>query len=133
MTVYFDKLKALRQKAYAPYSDYKVGAILVMENGEEYVGVNVENASFGGTICAERSAFVSAISQQGYVAGNFQSIHLLAGESEDFAMPCGFCRQVMSEFVESDFSIFVYNITGANKAYSMNELLPHGFSKAQLM
>ena len=133
MTVYFDKLKTLRQKAYAPYSEYKVGAILVMENGEEYVGVNVENASFGGTICAERSAFVSAISHRGYVAGNFQSIHLLAGESESFAMPCGFCRQVMSEFVESDFSIFVYNINGANKAYSMNELLPHGFSKEQLM
>ena len=130
MTTYFEKLKALQQHAYAPYSNYQVASILVMEGGDEYPGVNVENASFGGTVCAERSAFFSAISQVGQ--GKYRALHLMAGDSMSFATPCGICRQVISELVESGFEIIVYNSTGATKTYTINELLPHAFSDQQL-
>ena len=130
MNAYFDKLRKLQQNAYAPYSNFQVAAILVMKNGDEYVGVNVENASYGGTVCAERSAFVSAVSQAGH--GGYAAIHLLGGKSESFCMPCGFCRQVMSELASSDFEIVVYNVKGESKSYSIDELLPHSFSNQDL-
>jgi cytidine deaminase len=130
MTTYFEKLKVLQQHAYAPYSTYQVASILVTENGDEYSGVNVENASFGGTICAERSAFVSAISQVGQ--GKYRALHLMAGDSMSFATPCGICRQVISELVDSGFEIIVYNTTGATETYLIDDLLPHAFSKLQL-
>lgn len=130
MTTYFDKLKALQKNAYAPYSNFQVAAILVTDSGEEYMGVNVENASFGGTICAERSAFMHAIARAGQ--GKYSSLHLLAGESLNFAMPCGLCRQVISELVEPHFEIIVYNSAAASQTYTIEELLPHTFSKEQL-
>ena len=130
MNAYFEKLRKLQQNAYAPYSNLQVAAILVMKDGDEYVGVNVENASYGGTICAERSAFVSAVSQAGH--GGYAALHLLGGKSESFCMPCGFCRQVISELVSGDFDIVVYNSKGATQIYSIDELLPHSFSKQAL-
>jgi len=130
MTSYFEKLKALQQNAYAPYSNYQVAAILVMEDGNEYAGVNVENASFGGTICAERSAFVSAVSQAGH--GKYKALHLLAGETLRFATPCGLCRQVIVELAESGFEIIAYNANGDSETYTIDELLPHAFSKENL-
>ena len=126
MTSIYEKLKLLQSKAYSPYSNFQVAAILILGNGDEYAGVNVENASFRGTICAERSAFVSAISQQG-TANDYQEIHLLAGNSENFAMPCGFCRQVINEFVDDDFSIIVYNNQGQSTRRSIRDLLPESF------
>ncbi len=130
MTTYFEKLKALQQHAYAPYSNYQVASILVTEGGDEYPGVNVENASFGGTVCAERSAFFSAISQVGQ--GKYRALHLMAGDSMSFATPCGICRQVISELVDSGFEIIVYNAAGASESYRIEDLLPHAFSKQQL-
>jgi len=126
MTSYFEKLRVLQEKAYAPYSNFRVASILVMSDGEAFSGVNVENASFGGTICAERTSFVSAITAQGSNAG-FKEIHLLAGEK--FAMPCGFCRQVMNEFVDEDFKIIVYNNVGETQVCTMESLLPNSFSR----
>ncbi len=108
--------------AYAPFSDFKVGAALLCKNGEVFTGVNVENSSFGATICAERTAFVKAISE-----GNkeFEAIAVVADKGE--AWPCGICRQFMKEFCEDDFKI----ITGADvdslKMYTMDEILPEGF------
>lgn len=131
MASYFEQLKALQAKAHAPYSHFQVAAILVMADGREIPGVNVENASYGGTICAERSAFVSAISQTGNTK-EFTAIHLLAGPGDKFAMPCGMCRQVMSEFVAADFPITVYNNKGESKVVTMSELLPYAFTQADL-
>lgn len=108
--------------AYAPFSDFKVGAALLCKNGEVFTGVNVENSSFGATICAERTAFVKAISE-----GNkeFEAIAVVADKGE--VWPCGICRQFMKEFCEDDFKI----ITGADvdslKMYTMDEILPEGF------
>ncbi|UTA47580.1 cytidine deaminase [Simiduia sp. 21SJ11W-1] len=131
MASYFEKLQALQAHAHAPYSHFQVAAILVLKDGTEVRGVNVENASFGGTICAERSAFVSAVSQTGKV-DQFAAIHLLAGKGEQFVMPCGMCRQVMSEFVGSDFPVYLYNTQGASRTVTMGELLPFAFSQADL-
>lgn len=131
MSAYFDKLKQLQRNAYAPYSNFQVASILVMDNGEEYVGVNVENAAYGATVCAERSAFLSAVSQQGQ-NGGYRAIHLLGGNSETYCMPCGSCRQVMSELVNGSFDIVVYNINGDSKRYNIDELLPHRFSNQAL-
>jgi len=131
MTSYFEKLKALQKNAYAPYSKFRVASILVAENGDEYPGVNVENASYGGTICAERSSFVNSVSQLGE-NGTYKELHLLAGDGENFAMPCGLCRQFMNELVPKDFNIRVYNSVGASKNLTMEELLPYAFSKEEL-
>lgn len=131
MASYFNKLQALQANAHAPYSQFRVAAILVMNDGTEVTGVNVENASYGGTICAERSAFVSAISQTGKT-DQFASIHLLAGKGDQFIMPCGMCRQVMSEFVAADFPVFLYNTEGNSRQVTMADLLPYAFSKDDL-
>jgi len=127
----FNKLKTLQTHAHCPYSKYQVAAILVLEDGTEISGVNVENASYGGTICAERSAIVSACSQHGADA-QFKEMHLLAGENDNFAMPCGLCRQFMSEFFDDSVTIYVYTGDGRHKSITMSELLPHSFSKADL-
>ena len=127
MSAYFEKLQALQKNAYAPYSKFQVASILVLENGTEVAGVNVENASFGGTICAERSAFVSAVSQHGDQR-DYKEIHLLAGSATYFAMPCGLCRQFMHELVKGDFAIYSYLATGERRRITMAELLPHAFS-----
>ena len=126
-----EQLLKLQKNAHCPYSKFQVAAILVCENGEEFNGVNVENASYGGTICAERSAFVSAVSQ-GQADNKFTEIHLIAGEAKDFVMPCGMCRQFMSEFVSEDFKVLVYHADGGIKTVTMAELLPFSFSSSDL-
>ena len=86
--------RAVRERAYAPYSSFKVGAALRAANGELFVGCNVENASYGATICAERNAILAM------VAAGQRSIASIAvfTDAETLAMPCGLCRQVISEF-----------------------------------
>lgn len=85
--------KEASEKAYSPYSNIKVGAALLCENGKIYTGVNVENSSYGGTICAERTAFVKAISE-----GEREFSKIAVGGSIKNLVPCGMCRQFMSEF-----------------------------------
>ncbi|MBQ0078726.1 MAG: cytidine deaminase [Eubacterium sp.] len=107
--------------AYAPYSKFKVGAALLAASGEVYSGVNVENSSYGATICAERTAFVKALSEG---ERKFIAIAVYAQETE--AIPCGICRQFMYEFAP-DIKV----ITGVSDAdlniRSLDELLPIGF------
>lgn len=109
------------QHAYAPYSRFKVGAALLTKTGEVFTGVNVENSSFGATICAERSAFVRAVSE-GY--RDFEAIAVATSDGE--AYPCGICRQFMFEFGD-DLKI----ITGEDEEHlhiaEIRELLPEGF------
>lgn len=119
-------LKA-RENAYAPYSKYRVGAALLDKNGHVFLGCNVENASYGATICAERSAFSSAVSQG---AAEFEAIAIVGGHNEavsDYASPCGICRQVMAELCDKDFKIILFD--GENeKVFTLNELLPQAFN-----
>ena len=116
-----------RSRAYAPYSGFAVGAALLAADGRVFVGCNVENGSYSATICAERVAFGAAIA-----AGcrEFEKIAIVGGNASEtpdrFCMPCGVCRQVMSEFCKSDFEILVWN--GETMCtYRLDALLPSAF------
>ena len=109
-----------RGAAYAPYSEFQVGAALLCESGEIITGCNVENLSFGLTICAERNAIFSAVAR-GHQA--FTAI-AIAADTEKPISPCGACRQVMCEF--GDFPILLANLQGEIVRSSVNELLPRG-------
>lgn len=117
------KAKEVCKKAYAPFSDFRVGACVLGASGNTYVGCNFENASYGLSICAERNAIGSAI-----VNGekNILAIAIFAEKMEN-ACPCGACRQVIYEF-QGDNEVEVITQTGQNyKVYKINELLPEGF------
>lgn len=118
----YKKAVAMISMAYAPFSKFKVGAALLTKDGKIYTGVNVENSSFGGTICAERTAFVKAISE-----GNreFEAIAVVSSEGE--AWPCGICRQFMKEFCDDDFKIITGNDEDSLRVFTMEEMLPEGF------
>jgi cytidine deaminase len=113
--------KKVRENAYAPYSGFKVGAALFSESGKIYVGCNVENASYGLTICAERAAIYNAISR-GERA--FKAIVICADETNPVP-PCGACLQVMAEF--GDFDVFSFNLEGKFLQMRLSDLLPYTF------
>lgn len=123
----FDKLKNLQSRSHSPHSEFKVSAILINKNGDHHLGVNVEDASYGGTICAERSALVSAISN-GEKPENFKEIHVLCGENST-CKPCGICRQFFSNYVDKDFKFFLYSNEGKTEILTMEQLLPYSFDK----
>ena len=124
-----DKLEILLNNAYAPYSDFQVAAILVTKTEDEYLGVNVENASYGGSICAERNAINSAISS-GEHPEDFTEIHIMAAK-KDYCMPCLICRQTMVEFFNQDVKIVLYGKDGV-RIYKMIDLVINPFSKEDL-
>lgn len=126
----FEELKQNLKHSYAPYSNFFVSAILVTKTGKKYTGVNIENASFGATICAERVAIAKAISE-GEMKENFQEIHVMCSDKKP-AMPCYLCRQVFVEFFPVDIKIYVYNIDGEVNEYSLEEICPLPFSKENL-
>ena len=96
----YEKAKEMLPRAYAPFSKFRVGAALLTKEGEVYTGCNVENSSFGATICAERTAFVKAISEG---ESEFEAIAIVCEDGE--VWPCGICRQFMKEFCDDDFKI----------------------------
>jgi len=122
------KAVAAQKKAHAPYSRYRVGAALLGPRGRIWTGCNVENASYGGTICAERVAFVKAASD-GVVKGFTDLVVVVAGEP---AFPCGLCLQVISEFCAPTLRIWVATPAGVSAHHSFGELLPKRFDKSQL-
>ena len=112
----------MRQNSYAPYSDFRVGAALECEDGTVYGGCNVENAAYGSSICAERTALVKAVSE-----GKRRFVRLaVAGDSTDYCWPCGACRQMLREF-GVELQILVANRDGAYEVHSLAQLLPHSF------
>lgn len=117
-----------RKNAYAPYSHYQVGAALLSSDGTIYSGCNIENASYGATNCAERTAFFSAVSEG---KRDFLAIAITGGlEGEkisDYAVPCGICRQIMQEFCGDDFQVIVAKSTEDFRQYPFSEILPFGF------
>ena len=111
-----------RERAYAPYSKFLVGAAVLAKSGKIYTGCNIENASYGLTVCAERNALFSAVG-----AGEREFIALcVVGDTEAPISPCGACRQVMAEFKVP--CIILANLKGDVKEYTLEELLPYGFS-----
>ena len=126
-----EKLLELHKSSYAPYSNYQVAAIAVMDDGREFSGVNVENASYGATICAERSAIVSAVTA-GYKVGEFKELHVMVSSGE-IGMPCFMCRQVISEFFKKDSEIYCYDIHGRVEVYKVEDICPFPFGSDDLV
>lgn len=128
METLIKKALEARENAYAPYSLFHVGAALLTEDGEIFLGANVENGSYGATICAERSAFCSALSVG---KRKFSAIAIVGGkrdkEISDFCPPCGICRQFMAEFCPPDFDVFLYNGKEIKKT-TLGGLLPDAFA-----
>jgi cytidine deaminase len=114
--------KAAQQRAHAPYSRFRVGAALLTASGKVFTGVNVENASYGLTICAERVALTKAVSE-GH--RHFQAIAVVAPSAA--LSPCGACRQVLAEFGEMAVVCADSRNTRKHRVYLLSELLPHAF------
>lgn len=122
------RAKEMQKYAYVPYSRFPVGAALECDDGTVYTGCNVENASYGACICAERTALVKAISD-GRRSG-FTRI-AIAGNSDGFCQPCGICRQMLSEFAP-DLEILVADAHGRISRHTLRELLPESFGSDAL-
>lgn len=121
--------KRAQEKAYAPYSNFRVGAAVLLESGEVFAGCNVENASYGLTNCAERTAIFSAVSALGPKKVRIRAIAVV-NDRNVACSPCGACRQVISEF-GPNADIFYIGPKGIQRS-SMLELLPHCFSSESL-
>lgn len=135
--IYIEKLieTAIAQLdySYAPYSNFKVGAALLAENGDIYTGCNIENAAYTPTNCAERTAFFKAVSEG---VRDFQAICIVGGKDgvlTEYAAPCGVCRQVMMEFCNpKTFQIVLAIDKERYDIYTLEELLPQGFGPSNL-
>lgn len=118
---------AARARAFAPYSNFRVGAALQAADGRIITGCNVESASYGLTICAERVALVKAVSEG--ITG-FRRVAVVT-DVDDLTPPCGACRQLLWEFAP-DAEVVLANLRGRVAVYRVAELLPHGFDARQL-
>lgn len=126
------KAMEMTKLSYAPYSGYHVGAALFTKEGQIYTGCNIENASYGATNCAERTAFFKAVSDG---VKDFEAIAIVGAPADaaaentfsEYAYPCGICRQVMQEFCREDFTIIVAKSIEDYQKYTLKELLPFGF------
>lgn len=120
--------KKIQEKSYSPYSNFPVGAALLGASGKVYLGTNIENASYGATICAERSAIIQAIS-----AGekDFQKI-AITSKMKSPTYPCFLCRQVMSEFFDNNVEIIMGSNDDEYLKLTSEELIPYKFTKKEL-
>lgn len=125
-----NELEKLLDKAYAPYSNFHVAAIVEMKDGKYIPGVNVENASYGATICAERNAITTAIAM-GYTKGDFKRIYVMVSGNK-LSMPCFVCRQVITEFFDKDCEIIEMGRNGEIEKHTVAELCPYPFDENDL-
>ena len=120
-TELLDRAYEVKKNAYVPYFGFHVGAALLGENCRIYTGANIEGASFGVTVCAERTAIYKAVTEG---VQKFKAIAVLS-DSEEIIYPCGICRQVLSDFVEDDFTVICGNSKKEYKVLTFGELLPN--------
>ncbi len=123
-----EKAVEMMKFSYAPYSHFHVGAALLAKNGTVFTGCNVENAAYGPSNCAERTAVFKAVSEG---VREFEAIAIAGGADgivKDFCSPCGVCRQVLAEFCSKDFKVIMINGKGELKTMTLGELLPESFS-----
>lgn len=125
-----EELIKLLDKAYAPYSKFKVAAIIETADGKYIPGVNVENASYGATICAERNAVTTAVAM-GYRKGDFKKIYIMVS-GDKLSMPCFICRQVIVEFFDKDSEIVLISKNGEEERHTVSELCPYPFDETDL-
>lgn len=128
------KAAGMRKISYTPYSKFNVGAALLAKNGQIYTGCNIENASYTPTICAERTAFFKAVSEN---VREFTAIAIIGGASDaeelEYCFPCGVCRQVMSEFCDDDFLIIIAKSEEEYKVYTLPQMLPERFGPKDVL
>ena len=125
-----ERARQLLSKAYAPYSHFPVGAVLLMDDGQIIEGVNVENVSFGATNCAERTAIFTAVTQ-GYGPKSIQAI-AVAGDTEDFLPPCCICRQVLVEFCRPDVPVYLTRRDGQIYETTVRQIVPLAFESLKM-
>ena len=119
-----------RENAYAPYSNFKVGACILCKDGTTFLGANIENASFGATNCAERSAVFAAYSN-GYQLGDFEALAIVT-EADNITAPCGICRQVLNELIGKDLPVILSNGRQTIET-NIGELLPMSFDREEVI
>lgn len=113
----------IKKNSYSPYSNFRVGAAVLMGSGKVYQGVNIENASYGATNCAERTAVFKAVSE-----GERKIVAVaITSDSDKLTFPCGICRQVIAEFGDEDTRIICANKNGEFKVFKLAQLLPNAF------
>ncbi|MDD2619695.1 MAG: cytidine deaminase [Syntrophomonadaceae bacterium] len=112
-----------QKQAYAPYSEFLVGAVLVTKSGKIYTGANIENSSYGLSICAERVAVFKAVNAGEH---DFETI-IICSSGKGFIYPCGACLQVLAEF-SKDITVIITDEKNQHKEYNLNEMLPQVFS-----
>jgi cytidine deaminase len=121
----FEAAKKVRERAYAPYSKFPVGAAILYADGSVVTGCNVENSSYGLSVCAERSAFAAGVAQ-----GRVRPVAVaIVVDTPTPCPPCGMCRQVMAEFGPPDLPVRSRTPKGGEARYTLGELLPHAFTK----
>nr|MBQ8252930.1 cytidine deaminase [Lachnospiraceae bacterium] len=127
------RAKAAREFSYSPYSGYMVGAALLTAEGDIYTGCNIENAAYGPSNCAERTAIFKAVSEG---KKEFTAIAIVGGKKDsdgDYAAPCGVCRQVMMEFCDpQNMQVIVAKSPEEYKVFTLSQLMPEGFGAANL-
>lgn len=121
-----EKLLKLLENSYSPYSHFRVASIAIMKDGTEFNGVNIENASYGATVCAERVAIFTAIAN-GYKPHDFEKLYVMC-DSEIIGPSCFVCRQVISEMYEPDKEIVFMSNTGEFKSYQIKDVCPFPFT-----
>ncbi len=124
-----EQAKKAREKSYSPYSNFKVGAAILTKSGKIYSGTNVENASYGLTVCAERIAIFKAVSEG--ETGNFIKAIAIVLDAPEYGAPCGACRQIINEFAEPEAYIVMATISGNYKIEQLKTLLPYAFKLEQ--
>lgn len=125
-----EELLELLHHSYSPYSGFRVASIVLMKDGKYFKGVNVENASYGATVCAERIAIFNAITA-GYKRGDFYKLYVMV-DSNQISSSCFLCRQVISEFMEPDNEVIFSNHHGDAKRYFVKEICPVPFTEDDL-
>jgi cytidine deaminase len=125
-----ESARSMKERAYAPYSKFPVGAALLLKDGTVINGVNVENVSLGATNCAERTAIFTAIAN-GCKKGDFQAI-AVAGDTADFLPPCSICRQVLAEFCMPDMPVYLTNEKQEILELTLKDLLPYAFTDLEM-
>lgn len=125
-----EKLVNLLNNSYSPYSHFRVAAIVVMKDGTLFSGVNVENASYGAAICAERVAITSGVAA-GYKKGDFEELYVMC-DSDKIGTCCFVCRQVISEFFEPNKKVIMMTPNGDEMVKTVEELCPYPFTEENL-
>ncbi|MFL5814332.1 MAG: cytidine deaminase [Bdellovibrionia bacterium] len=116
---------AARKRSYSPYSKHKVGAAIRLKNGEIFTGCNIENSSYGGTVCAERTAIFKAVSENGKI--KVAEVAVVTDSAYPWP-PCGFCRQVIAEFASPEIPLYAANLQGDVRVQRFGDIMPDAFT-----